>query len=66
MNFDDSYVKYVIRYGHYGQYVGCTSEQCLTIRSWAARFTREQAMKFIADPAFDLKGPFVIEDAVSS
>ena len=66
MNFEDVYAKYVIRCGPIQQYVGPTSEVCLTIRSWAARFTKEQAMKFIANPAFDLKGPFVIEDAVSS
>lgn len=63
--FNDIYAKYVIRCGRYGNYIGETSDTTFAMRNAGARFTQEQAMKFINDNPFNMKDiEFVIEDAV--
>ena len=65
MNFEDVYAGYVIRYvgdgGLFGYFVGPPSSEMyrVALKQHAARFTKEQAMKYIEEN----EGKWLIEDA---
>jgi hypothetical protein len=59
--FDDVYAGYVIRDKRDGMLLGTGESYRVALREWAARFTKQDAMRFIENsgsPTF-----FVIEDA---
>lgn len=60
--FEDIYAGYVIKEmrGGFGNYVGpCDEMYRVALRSMAARFTKEQALKYVNEN----EGEFFIEDA---
>lgn len=65
MDFDEIYRGYVIREKNTDYFIGPTTAMFrVSVRSWAMRFTKKEAMEYIQHGKFCKKGEFVIEDAV--
>lgn len=64
--FEDIYARYVVKEDRWqGNYIMATEEARCSLRSHAARFTKQRALEYIKHGHFCKNGgPFIIEDAV--